>query len=355
MKLKASAVILSGGKNSRMNYNTKAFLSLDNERFIERIIKRLNLIDDIIISCNNLSLYQEFLDTCRLVEDEVKDIGPIGGIYSTLKSIKNDKALVIAADMPFISEYVINSLINIDFKGDALIPVVDGKEQPLCGVYRKSALDKIKENIDNKNYKLKSLIKSLDVTYILMNDERAMTNVNTPEEYREILKDSKKGSTIINIVASCSNVGKTTLIEGLIKELRKRGYSFSTIKHDVHGFDMDKEGKDTWRHRKAGAEQVCISSKNRFAMIKEVEEELALDSIINDISETDFIIVEGYKNSNLRKIEVAREEKGRNIITPKDKLIAVASDFNPLIDGVGWVDINDYEKLADIVEKERYL
>ena len=333
MKVKTSAVILSGGKNSRMNYNTKAFLSLDNERFIERIIKRLNLIDDIIISCNNLSLYQEFLDICRLVEDEIKDIGPIGGIYSTLKSIKNDKALIIAADMPFISEYVINSLINIDFKGDALIPVVDGKEQPLCGVYRKSALDKIKENIDNKNYKLKSLIKSLDVTYILMNDERAMTNVNTPEEYREILKDSKKGSTIINIVASCSNVGKTTLIEGLIKELRKRGYSVSTIKHDVHGFDMDKEGKDTWRHRKAGAEQVCISSKNRFAMIKEVEEELALDSIINDISETDFIIVEGYKKSNLRKIEVAREEKGRDIITPRDKLIAVASDFNPLING----------------------
>lgn len=355
MNIKTSAVILSGGKNSRMNYNTKAFLSLNNERFIERIIRSLNSIDDIIISCNNPSLYQEFLDKCRLVEDEIKDIGPIGGIYSTLKSIKNDKAIVVAADMPFISEYVINSLINIDFKGDALIPVVCGKEQPLCGVYKKSALNKIKENIDNKNYKLKSLIKSLDVTYILINDERAMTNINTPFEYKEILKDSKKESTIINIVASCSNVGKTTLIEGLIKELTKRGYSVSTIKHDVHGFEIDKEGKDTWRHRKAGAKQVCISSKNRFAMIKEVEEELELDSIINNISKTDFIIVEGYKNSNLRKIEVAREEKGKNIITPKDKLIAVASDFNPLIDGVEWIDINNYEKLTDIVEKERYI
>ena len=74
-----------------------------------------------------------------------------------------------------------------------------------------------------------------------------------------------------------------------------------------------------------------------------------------NISETDFIIVEGYKKSNLRKIEVAREEKGRKIITPRDKIIAVASDFDPLIEGVEWVDINDYEKLADIVEKERYL
>ena len=57
----------------------------------------------------------------------------------------------------------------------------------------------------------------------------------------------------------------------------------------------------------------------------------------------------------MRKIEVAREEKGRDIITPRDKLIAVASDFNPLINGIEWVDINNYEKLADIVEKERYL
>ena len=96
-------------------------------------------------------------------------------------------------------------------------------------------------------------------------------------------------SKVVNIVGSSSNVGKTYLLEGLIKELKIRGYSIATIKHDVHGFDMDKEGKDTWRHRKAGAEQVCISSKNRFAMIKEVEEELALDSIIDNISETDFI------------------------------------------------------------------
>ena len=81
-------------------------------------------------------------------------------------------------------------------------------------------------------------------------------------------------SKVINIVGYSSNVGKTLLIENLIKELKSRGYSIATIKHDVHGFDMDKEGKDTWRHRKAGAEQVCISSKNRFAMIKEVEEEL---------------------------------------------------------------------------------
>ena len=76
---------------------------------------------------------------------------------------------------------------------------------------------------------------------------------------------------IVNVVASCSNTGKTVLIEGLIKELKNRGYTVATIKHDVHGFDIDKEGKDTWRHRKAGAEAVIISSRERMALIREVK------------------------------------------------------------------------------------
>ena len=68
---------------------------------------------------------------------------------------------------------------------------------------------------------------------------------------------------VINIIGSGSNVGKTYIMEGLIKELKSRGLSIATIKHDVHGFDIDKEGKDTYKHRKAGSETVIISSKNR--------------------------------------------------------------------------------------------
>ena len=87
-------------------------------------------------------------------------------------------------------------------------------------------------------------------------------------------------SKVINIVGYSSNVGKTLLIENLIKELKSRGYSIATIKHDVHGFDIDKKGKDTYKHREAGAETVVISSKNRFAMIKELNEEIEFNDII---------------------------------------------------------------------------
>ena len=158
-------------------------------------------------------------------------------------------------------------------------------------------------------------------------------------------------SKVINIVGYSSNVGKTLLIENLIKELKSRGYSIATIKHDVHGFDIDKKGKDTYKHREAGAETVVISSKNRFAMIKELNEEIEFNDIIKLLLDKDIILVEGYKNSNLRKIEVYRSGVSDKIITPKEKLIAVASDIELNLDGVLEVNINDYKSLANIVEE----
>ena len=157
-------------------------------------------------------------------------------------------------------------------------------------------------------------------------------------------------AVVINVIGSCSNVGKTTLIEGVIKELRKKGHSISTIKHDVHGFDIDKEGKDTWRHRKAGAETVLIASKKRMAVIKELDKEIPLEELIKKVSDSDFILVEGYKKSKYKKIEVFRKGISKEIITPKENLIAIASDDNIFIKDIPTININDYSKLAEVIE-----
>ena len=162
-------------------------------------------------------------------------------------------------------------------------------------------------------------------------------------------------SKVINIVGYSSNVGKTLLIENLIKELKSRGYSIATIKHDVHGFDIDKKGKDTYKHRKAGSETVIISSKNRLAMIKELKEETDLQDIIKMTSDKDIILVEGYKKSNLRKIEVYRDGLSEKIITPKEKLIAIASDIDIHMDDVKVIPKEDFKALADLIEKEEEL
>lgn len=158
---------------------------------------------------------------------------------------------------------------------------------------------------------------------------------------------------VINIIGMSSNVGKTTLIEGIIKELNKRGLSVSTIKHDCHGFDIDYSGKDTYRHREAGAETVIISSKNRIAMIKEVDEEVNLEEILKMVIDKDVILVEGYKKSKLRKIEVYRDGVSKEIITDNNLLIAIASDvvLESYKDKVK--NKNDYAGLVDLILKEK--
>ena len=158
---------------------------------------------------------------------------------------------------------------------------------------------------------------------------------------------------IVNVVGSQSNVGKTTVIEGLIKELKSRGLTIGTIKHDIHGFDMDQKGKDTYRHSEAGSETVIISSKNKMAVIKKVKEEISLEELINLAKDKDIIIVEGYKNSNLRKIEVYRNELCNEIITKEENLIAVASDVEIIYYGRKSINNKDFKSLADLVLKEK--
>lgn len=158
---------------------------------------------------------------------------------------------------------------------------------------------------------------------------------------------------VINIVGDKSNVGKTFVMEGLIKELKNRGLSIATIKHDVHGFDIDKKGKDTYKHREAGSETVIISSPKRLAMIKEVKEEMDLENLINLAKDKDIVLVEGYKNSNLRKIEVYRKGFSEKIISSKENLIAIASDDKLELQDILVIKKDDFEKLVDLILKEK--
>lgn len=158
---------------------------------------------------------------------------------------------------------------------------------------------------------------------------------------------------VINIIGSCSNVGKTFVMEGLIKELKTRGLKIATIKHDIHGFDIDHEGKDTYKHRKAGSDTVIISSKNRYAEIRELEEEIDLNDIIRKIYiDNNIILVEGYKNSNLRKIEIYRDKVSKTIISQKKNLICIASDILFECEDVKVIYKTNFKEMADLIERE---
>jgi len=159
---------------------------------------------------------------------------------------------------------------------------------------------------------------------------------------------------IVSIVGR-SNTGKTTLIEKLIPELRRRGYRVATIKHNIHGFDIDHEGKDSWRHKEAGARLTVIASPHRIAVIEDVSKDYELSELRDRyIRDVDIILSEGFKKNPHPKIEVVRSGlKQEPLCTREDNLIAVASD-RPLERGVPCLDINDVHGIANLIE-DRFL
>ena len=157
---------------------------------------------------------------------------------------------------------------------------------------------------------------------------------------------------IVSIVGK-SNSGKTTLIEKLIPELIQRGYKVATVKHDVHSFEVDKEGKDSWRHRQAGAYCTIISSPKQIAVIRTTDHDATLEEIRDRfVDDLDIIISEGYKNDSAPKVEVFRKEVHKEpLCTRDDNLLALVTN-HPFDLGVPCLDLNDTESLADLLEKK---
>ena len=155
---------------------------------------------------------------------------------------------------------------------------------------------------------------------------------------------------ILSIVGK-SDSGKTTLIEKLLPELVRRGYRIATVKHDVHGFEVDREGKDSWRHKKAGAHTVIISSPQKVALIRDVEKDLTLEELRTKfIQDVDLILSEGYKKDVQPKIEVFRKEKHKELLcTKEDNLVAIVSDRTFQV-GVPCFGLDDVKGLSDFIE-----
>jgi len=154
---------------------------------------------------------------------------------------------------------------------------------------------------------------------------------------------------VISFVAK-SGTGKTTLLEKVTKELKRRGLRIAVIKH-AHEFEIDRPGKDSWRYAQAGADIVAVSSSDKFALIEKRQKERPLDEIISMISGVDLILTEGYKKEKNRpKIEVFRSEVSKALLSDLDELIAIVSDVGFDL-GVPCYDLDDIASIADEIQK----
>lgn len=159
-------------------------------------------------------------------------------------------------------------------------------------------------------------------------------------------------------ISGWKNSGKTTLTSGLIAEFSKRGLTVSSVKHAHHEFDVDQEGTDSFKHRKSGAQEVMLSSSKRFVLMHEIgnDTEHDLDELLAKMAPVDLILVEGFKSSDIPKIQTIRADsianKGK---APVRNIVAYASDLDAFEcdESLPKLDINDIGLIADFVA--RYL
>ena len=154
-------------------------------------------------------------------------------------------------------------------------------------------------------------------------------------------------------VIGWKNSGKTSLMERLVAEITGRGFSVSTVKHVHHDVDLDHPGKDTYRHRIAGAREVVLASAGRLAiMVEHREAEPELPAVLARLAPVDLVLVEGYKRDAHPKVEVWREETGHPLIQPHDPLVrAVATDAGLKLK-LPVLDLNDTGAVADFILRE---
>ena len=168
----------------------------------------------------------------------------------------------------------------------------------------------------------------------------------------------KDGPNTVAFVASGSGTGKTSLVEALVALLKAKGYRVGTVKHSGHDAAMDREGSDSWRFRRAGSDVTVLAAKRQLAVLLAVEQPSIDDAVRYASAGTDIVLVEGYKEVAVPKIEIFRSKCADGLFSRRDGfedpyLIAVASDI-PLDMDVPVLDLNDPDEVCEFVI-ERFL
>jgi molybdopterin-guanine dinucleotide biosynthesis protein B/molybdopterin-guanine dinucleotide biosynthesis protein len=278
----------------------------------------------------------------------------LGGLETALTKAGREWVCVLPCDLPFPSTALLKTLLENRHGVQAVVPRTVSGFEPLIACYHRDCLKVVSAQLAQGHFRLTDLLARLTVRFIDTGElppgwRRALRNLNSPGDLAAL----HALPPAVTVVAR-SGTGKTTLLEKLIRELTCRGWTVGALKHDAHRFEIDHEGKDSWRLTRAGAVVTAISSPTKSAVIRHHDIEPELDALLRDFAGVDIILTEGFKQSRLPKIEVHRAALMSPLLCRGNfddpTLLAVASD-EPLDIDVPCFGLEAIVRLSDFLEQ----
>ncbi len=399
-----TVAILCGGKSSRMGKD-KAALFWEGKTFLERLVSEFSEADDcdeILIcgkaegdqgqdfggktkglqdkNCGSKIKFiqdQKFGAKARFVPDQKREKGPLEGIRRALGEAKSDLVFVCAVDMPFASKEIpsyLKEFVCSDY--GCYVPLAAGRREPLCALYKKSALPAVEDQMAADDLKLSRLFEKVPTKFVAVEksslSKKLFANVNAPQDFLALLKP------FVFCVCGIKNSGKTRMVLSLLSAAQSKGYKCAVVKRDGHDAFSDAPGTDTFKFSQAGALGTAVFSDKRFMLCAPTEtfcktesvtaatetacmaKTAAAQELVEELTarcpDLDFVIIEGLKDLALPKIEVLRRGVSERPSCNQENLICLASDFaaegaDGVPTGVPVMDSSDAEGIFFLVEK----
>ncbi len=376
-----TGVILAGGRGSRMGGQDKGLIEFNGRPLVEHLLAALQpQTGALLINANrNQERYQAY--QLPVVNDELTGFqGPLAGFAAAMQTAETAYIMTVPCDGPLIVPDMAERLLRaLQTAGAELAVAHDGERlQPVHALIPVSLLPSLQAFLANGDRKI-------DLWYAQHRMARAdfadcrevFQNINTPEDLKKIPpnppfakggtgteQDSlaspfeKGGLRGISLLGFCawSGTGKTTLLTEVIPHLKFAGLRLTVIKHGHHSIELDTPGKDSYRFREAGADQVLLASRKRMAMMQEcrTQREPELVDVMHFINPdcADLVLVEGFKRAAIPKIEVHRPSLGKPLLFPDDRhVIALATDDMTLDvpPHIAKLDLNQPDTIAEFI------
>lgn len=346
--------ILVGGMSSRMGKD-KAWLQYGQLSFVEQLVGILSPLGTVCLSAAARQQEQFAKLGLPVVYDKNDNLGPLSGIKSLLNYSKTDWCFVCAVDMVRLEANLVRFLYEFcssDY--DCICLKVADKVEPLCAIYNKSALLVLEKQLELRDLKLQNLLTRLSTKYVSLEwscfSNECLTNVNTPADYAALLRNKPK----VFCICGVKNSGKTTLICNLLPLFKRAGYRVSVIKHDGHSFVVDYPDTDTARFTVAGADKSLIYDSQHYAVLG--NESIQIERMVKLCDNSDFVIIEGLKDSHWPKIEVVRSKISGELVSEQQNLLAVVTDVPELQElPLPSFQLQAYEKLYNFILTKQML